>query len=246
MPDKNAYQTVLRSRVKAAIVQAEAADSYSHSGTKGSVRETLIRELFRPLLPADVGVGTGQIVSVNGQRSKQMDVVLYDKSLLPPVLHDYQIGVFPIESVLYTVEIKSTLTKNDLKQAHQAAKDLFGFTYQTADSLTNVKPAVSSIFALRSDLSNNGKKEAERYREIYTANAERPYLAAICVAGREYSMQVVDGKWSGAPDDEEFDGVLGFLGGVINSYKAISRSRGTPRLGYYIVPTFSKEWKMPI
>jgi hypothetical protein len=246
MPDKNAYQTLLRARVKAAIIQAHAAEAYSHSGTKGSVRETLIRELFRPLLPADVGVGTGQIVSVSGQCSNQMDVVLYDKSLLPPLLHDYQTGVFPIESVLYTIEIKSTLTKEGLKQAHEAARDLSSFAYQMAGSLASMRRAISSVFALRSDLSDNGKREAERYREVYTASSETPYLAAICVAGREYSMQATGGQWSGGPDDDEFDGVLGFLSGVMNSYKDISLSRGNPRLGYYVSPSFSNAWVLPI
>lgn len=244
MPDKNAYQTLLRARVKAAIIQAKAAEAYTHSGTKGSVRETLIRELFRPLLPADIGIGTGQIVSVGGQCSSQMDVVLFDRSLLPPLLHDYQIGVFPIESVLYTVEIKSTLTKGDLEQAHNAAKNLRGFLYQAA-TVSTPSPAVSTVFALRSDLSENGKKEVERYREIYEAATETPYLAAICVAGREYSIQCSDGRWNGAPDDEEFDGVLGFISGMANTYKGIALSRGSPQLGRYINPTFSKPWFIP-
>lgn len=61
MAVKNQYQNLLRSKIVSAISQAKAAAGFSHQGVKGTVLELLISQLFQPLLPADVGVGTGQI-----------------------------------------------------------------------------------------------------------------------------------------------------------------------------------------
>jgi hypothetical protein len=72
-----------------------------HACEKGRIREILLRSLFRPLLPSDLGIGTGFVVGTAGVVSSQQDVVLYDRSTLPPALFDSELGFFPIESVLY-------------------------------------------------------------------------------------------------------------------------------------------------
>lgn len=99
------------SRVTAAISACEAVAKLPHSGEKGRIREILIRDLFRPLLPADIGVGSGFILSASGQVSGQQDIVVYDRSTLPPAMIDDVTGFFPIESAMYTIEVKSVLTK---------------------------------------------------------------------------------------------------------------------------------------
>jgi hypothetical protein len=40
-----------------------SANAMSHPGVKGHLREIIIRDLLRPLLPADVGLGTGVVVT---------------------------------------------------------------------------------------------------------------------------------------------------------------------------------------
>ncbi|MDD1859212.1 hypothetical protein, partial [Pseudomonas aeruginosa] len=62
MENKNQYQALLRGKVAAAIAQARSAADVTHKGVKGAVLEILLSKLFRPLLPADIGVGTGQII----------------------------------------------------------------------------------------------------------------------------------------------------------------------------------------
>jgi len=108
------YRSLFVSRVTGALAAANAAATVTHTGVKGLIREVLLRDLFRPLLPADLGVGTGQIATSNGNLSPEVDVVIYDRRILPPVLFENVIGLFPIESVLATVEIKSKLTATEL------------------------------------------------------------------------------------------------------------------------------------
>jgi hypothetical protein len=77
MADKNQFQAILRARVISAIEHAKAAAGLTHQGVKGTVLEILVGQLFRPLLPADIGIGTGQIVeSYTGRLSGQIDIIL--------------------------------------------------------------------------------------------------------------------------------------------------------------------------
>jgi hypothetical protein len=97
MADKNQYQAFLRAKIAGAIADARAASNLTHSGVKGSVLEILISKLFRPLLPSDIGVGTGQIIEQHsGRTSTQIDVILYDKSIVPPILFDESTGIFQL------------------------------------------------------------------------------------------------------------------------------------------------------
>lgn len=242
MAIKNQYQDLLRSKVTSAISQAKAAAGFSHQGVKGAVLELLISQLFKPLLPADIGVGTGQIIeSYSGKMSGQIDIILYNKAILPPILVDDKLGVFPIESVLYTIEVKTTLNATELRMAHESAKDLainFGYLSglldeQGKEKSHSIEKLRSVVFALNSDLTGNGLNEAERYRRLYGEDAAN--ICAICVAGKEYWYD--NGNyWIGFKDGLNFDEILAFIGGVTNTYRSVSVSRGQPCLGNYIVP----------
>jgi hypothetical protein len=243
MADKNQYQAFLRAKVAGAITEARAASNLTHSGVKGSVLEILISKLFRPLLPSDIGVGTGQIIEQHsGRMSTQMDIILYDKSIVPPILFDQSTGIFPVEAVLYTIEVKTKLNATELSIAHDSAKLLTEFLYlpglKNADGSErhhSIEKVRSVVFALNSDLSGNKLTEAERYEKIYTEKGEAAHIRAICVANREYWYD--NGEyWVTFESIDDFDEILGFIGGVTNTYKSVASSRHNPLLGYYIVP----------
>jgi len=228
--------------VQSAISQARASSQVSHSGLKGEIVEILIRELFKPLLPSDVGVASGQIIEFhNDKLSTQQDVIIYDKSILPPILYEGTKGIIPIESVLYTIEIKTTLNAHELKNAHEAAKELHAFCYLPGQrdrfgmELNHpIEKARSVIFALNSDLSVGGKTEVERYREIY--GTDNPHLRAICVAEKDYWWEN-KGSWIRFTGTNVFDETLAFIGGISNTYKWVAKTRGWPNLGNYIINT---------
>ena len=246
MADKNQYQAFLRAKIKGAISEARAASTLTHKGVKGTVLEILISKLFYPLLPSDIGIGTGQIIEQHsGQLSTQMDIILYDKSIVPPILFDETNGLFPIESVLYTIEVKTTLNATELAIAHESAKKLSTFKYLPGlknkygeDVHHNIERVRTVIFALNSDLSKNGISEAKRYEKIYSQKNHYPHLRAICIAEKEYCYE--DGKfWITFNNEDKFDEILSFIGGVTNTYKSVSKSRHSPSLGNYIIPNLS-------
>lgn len=236
------YQSLLRAKIKSAITQARAAAELSHSGVKGRILEILIGNLFAPLLPADIGVGTGQITdSYSGKLSRQIDIILYNKAILPPILIDREVGIFPIESVLYTVEVKTTLTSTELRSAHQCARELSkDFFYRPGRTDQNgkevhhkIEKLRSVVFALNSDLTGTGITEAQRYRDLY--GDDDAFLRAICVAERDYWYD--DGNfWMGFRNEPDFAEVLAFIGAVSNTYRSVSDSRGQPLLGQYVIP----------
>jgi hypothetical protein len=168
------YRSLFVSRIAAAIGDARAATVITHSGVKGTIREILVRDLFRPLLPSDLGIGTGQVATANNELSPQQDVVIYNRRILPPVLFEETVGIFPVESVLATVEVKTMLNAGELQSAYNNAKTLHSYSYLTGrlddnesdhPAIHTIKKAISAIFALDSDLVVGGKTEIERYKE---------------------------------------------------------------------------------
>ena len=95
-----------------------------HSLHKGTPREAFIREFLESHLPKNVAIGSGEIIDANSrpdEQRNQFDIVIYKKNY-PKLDFGGGISGFLIESVIATVEVKSTLTQPDLEQAIKAAK----------------------------------------------------------------------------------------------------------------------------
>lgn len=238
------YHQLTLSRIESAVRSAQAVKDIEHTGIKGQLREIVIRDLFRPLLPADIGLGTGVIVTSTNQQSSQQDVVMFDRRILPPSLHEGTTGVFPVESVLYAIEIKSTLTASELKKAHENAKELESLQYRSGlynesdvPQPHNFTKLIPCIFAFGSDLLGSGKSELDRYDEV--RGSDDPAIKVFCVVGHGYWGWVNSNnryKW-GTFLQEQYPlaEVVGFIAGVLNTYRKVSASRLDPRLGYYLL-----------
>jgi len=99
-----------------------------HSIHKGTPRETFIREFLEEHLSQNLAIGTGEIIDANskvGESRNQMDIVLYRKEF-PRLSFGGGIYGFLAESVVATIEAKSTLTSHDLAtsmvSAHRAKR----------------------------------------------------------------------------------------------------------------------------
>jgi len=96
--------------------EAAAVGLLEHSTLVGTAREFLVKRVLKSILPPAVHIGSGRVFDGEGNSSKQVDIILYD-SRLPVFEIDDGIGEYPIEGVLATIEVKSTLTINELKCA---------------------------------------------------------------------------------------------------------------------------------
>ena len=60
------WQDVYDATIASALQIVDSVDEIKHSVVKGSIREILLDELIRPMLPRTYGVGTGVIVDFDG------------------------------------------------------------------------------------------------------------------------------------------------------------------------------------
>ena len=249
------YRNVFSARVANALRAAKAVAPLEHSGVKGAIREVLIADLFRPLLPADVGIATGVVISsYDDLQSAQQDIVIFNRRILPPVLFEHGPAIVPAESVLATIEVKSQLTATELRSAHSNASSLreLGMSGGTkTDTSVFVMGITSILFALDTDLTSTGKSEKGRYIEMF--GDDPPIIRAICIAGRvswwpmlEATFDFPSGKYitpDGAPfrnewketeADEHHSEVLHLLAGIHAAIDRIAETRGRPSLFSYL------------
>lgn len=121
--------------IKGLIERTQSIKDLEHKTLKGELREIFVSNLIKNFLPSNFEVGSGVIVNQNGDQSSQTDIIIYDRSFLPPFIKEYNLGVFPAESVLALVEVRSWLDKKVLEEMNSKAYDLFKVVYNRKASL---------------------------------------------------------------------------------------------------------------
>ena len=107
--------------------EAEQAGLLEHSSLVGSAREFIIKRVLHAILPPIIHIGTGKVVDSSGKRSRQMDIIVYD-SRFPVFEIQSGIGIYLLEGVIATIEVKSTLTKKSLIEALENTYSLLQLT----------------------------------------------------------------------------------------------------------------------
>jgi hypothetical protein len=253
------YQSLIGERIRYAITAARAVQSLEHSGVKGAIREVLITDLFRPLLPADIGVASGIIISAFDQRqSGQQDIIIFNKRILPPILFEQGPAIVPVESALVSIEVKSKLTATELQIAHENAKtvrnlEMLSGTCDASGKWVDVRTTAVILFllALDTDLTAGGKTEIQRYKELL--GEDHPVFGGICIVGRtswwptetviydrpskKYFKKdgtPITGNWLEVPSDNNHSEVLALIGHIYDLAHRIGASRGQPPLHNYL------------
>jgi hypothetical protein len=225
-----AYSQLARARIRAAVETARHLMHVNHAGLRGRLRELVVRDILRPFLPPAIGIGSGEVVSADDLHSNETDIILYDPWLVPPIAFESGSGLFPLESVLYTIEVKSVLTRAELEGAQAAAARIRSFSAH--------KP-VAVLFAFASDLTPSGKSEYQRYREVFGEAA--PELSGICVAGQCYwTKDSHEPEWHHWRISDEYDEILGLLVGINNTTREAQAHRGMPRMARYLIRNLDK------
>lgn len=167
---------LIKKRFRNILEMVELTRDIEHTGEKGSFREFFISELIKPLIPPHFGIGNGIIMDFTGLQSPQIDLLIYDKRTLQPIFQTESRGIYPVDSVIMVVEIKSKLTATDLKTLSKTASMFLpgqsenSFLIATPGkmenkSVTERKIAIYpgySVFAYESDAQ---KDEADRVKE---------------------------------------------------------------------------------
>ena len=229
--------------VSGAIREAQSASLLDHSGLVGRVREIVVNNLVKPFLPSAFDVGTGKIGDSKGFQSRETDLVIYSKAVLPPVLYSERDGVFPAEASFYAIEVKSTVRSEEVDDAISKAHELKKLTYMTGEWDDVGKgtphvflPIIPVLFGFSSDLASGGKSDLDRYLERDPAGSASPAITVICIAGRGYWwFKAVEKRWAFHAATPDGDEVVDFVSGVVNTLPNSLAARRRPRLGLYLM-----------
>lgn len=88
----------------------------THPDEIGRTKEIQITKQLEAILPNGVGVGRGKVIDSFGNTSKQCDIIVYEKNIIPTLVNDENTDFiyYPCEGVIAVGEIKSTLNKEEL------------------------------------------------------------------------------------------------------------------------------------
>jgi hypothetical protein len=215
------YRDRLDTNIKRCLTEAHNSSALDHPGLVGTVRQLFINDLLTPLMPDGVHIGTGKITDSEGRLSAETDIIVYDRRSVPPLMYDQKLGVFPIESVYYAIEVKSTLTSAEFESSIEKGRKL--------RALRGPQPH-SALFAFGSDLKT--KRDSERFIQRQKDILTPLPINIFCVAGREYGFWNV--VWKVFPANEQHDEIVGLLVGIANTLVEAVHAR-TPSLepGFY-------------
>ncbi|MFK8010664.1 MAG: DUF6602 domain-containing protein [Marinicellaceae bacterium] len=98
---------------KLVINLEEIKSSHIHKGVRGTSSEVVFRNFLKEYLPPDNRIGEGEVIDLNNQTSKQLDVIITNS--YHPYLNDLkEPGLFIIEGVSCAGEVKTNLASKDI------------------------------------------------------------------------------------------------------------------------------------
>jgi Domain of unknown function (DUF6602) len=188
------YRSLMASSIQKTLDDMRATASYRNQLLKGRAREIFIANILRPYLNPTMGICTGMVTDSDGNHSAQIDIIIFDRNVVPPFLLTEGEGIVPIESVLATVEVKSKLTSSEVQSAVENARSvklLKPFFAEMKPSALTKKSPLCCLFAYSSDLHR--KSEKSRLQSVVDAmNRHMPEvlvpISSICIAKKYYAL----------------------------------------------------------
>lgn len=111
---------------KLILAQSSIVDEAGHAIHKGTPREYFIKDFLSNHIGKRVAFGTGEIIDANsqpGDKRNQIDIVIYRPDY-PKLNLGGEINVFLAESVIATIEVKSLLNEETLKNSIEVANKI--------------------------------------------------------------------------------------------------------------------------
>lgn len=240
-------------RVKATLERAADAGAVDHHGLVGRFRELLVNELLAPLTGPHVGFGAGKIVDHLGNESAEIDVILYDKRSIPPMVFGTAgaSGLYPVEACIYAIETKSKATGDELEDAVGKAKSVDSLVFVPELRVAGVPRdrVINALFAFDSNMTTDPINERDRWMAATSQETALiavgatsadiiavPALRVVCVAGRGYgyyNAELASYGWSNAEGNHSE--ILWFMAGVANTLGLVSSPRRAA-FGHYFLP----------
>ncbi|MDV6348195.1 DUF6602 domain-containing protein [Nitrosomonas sp. Is35] len=202
-------KSILSSRlvdvVDSCLREANSVGSIKHNGMVGKIREIFLTDLILPLLPDGFYAGTGKIIDRVGELSAETDIIIYNKSRFSPLLFDEKTGIFPIDCVYYAIEVKSTVTLKEVRDAIKKGESIRSL---------NGPPIHHVLFGFRTNLKKEKEKALLRIQESQK-EYEFPPVNIYCVVDAGYCYY--EKEWKVFVSTDRRAEVIGLLIGIVNT-----------------------------
>jgi len=178
---------ILKSVSKKMQIDFEGITSQiQHNGEKGTARENILEEYLKSYIPEKYCFSKGTIVDCNDVQSRQVDIIIHDKFLTPYLVDMDGTKIVPIESVYGVVEVKSTLTKEELRKSVKNIESVRKLKKKTTTGYSF--PTAGMVFAYDSDASLEAA-----YKNLNELSAEVEIdnrISCICILNKGVILPV--------------------------------------------------------
>jgi hypothetical protein len=218
---QTAIQSYTTAKIASALTELKSVSKVKHPLLTGELRESFITNLLNHFIPERYGIGSGVIVNPFGKQSKQWDIIIYDKDILPTFVFEMSRGLFPAEAVLAVIEVKSKLTKVELIKINSKAQDLFEKIFNIKYFLYKDRftPLIGAF-----GLYGTGAKELQSEKGAIWVETNLNYLNLICLC-EKYCLLKVWGKWAYSPSTETHEEVKRFIFPLLDNIRTKALKR---------------------
>jgi len=171
------YRQVAIHNIEKAAAAANSSSSIQHSLQKGRLREIVVSELIQPFLTPHTKVSGGRIVDHYGNQSNDIDIILYDERITPPVLLTASEGIIPCHSVLAIIEVNGSLNRTELKKAVENARSVKSLKYDYDDLPLTSERGFEVVFHKRLlNLIENETLRDQIFHHIFDVSIPAAYI----------------------------------------------------------------------
>jgi len=99
-----------------------------HPGILGSIRENVIKNILYSFLPKSFDIGSGQLIDIKGNKSKQIDIIISNNTT-PVFKMSRDVAAYLYETAIAVIEIKSMLYSDKLNESLDNIKSINKLNY---------------------------------------------------------------------------------------------------------------------
>lgn len=225
--------------IKSFTAHVDALKNLDQRMLKGRLREAFTSKILSKFLTSQFGIGTGIIINQRGEQSKEIDIVIYDSRILPPFIEEQKIGVYPAESVLAVIEVRSWISKEVIKEYSVSAKELYDEIYNPASSIYPDFPRMRPFYSLVGFYDKGIFKNQNREEILeWLMNNAKP-LFGVCLVNKFSWLNVMMRKTSGRGSlkmvDENNEETKAFVAVLLDNIRTFSQRR-------YLTLIKHKDW----
>ncbi|MCA8996511.1 MAG: hypothetical protein KDA80_05995 [Planctomycetaceae bacterium] len=148
-------------------------------------------------------------------------MIIFDRRILPPFIASGALGAFPVEAVIATVEVKSNLTAESIRDAGSAAAKLHEI-HQTGtiyEDCTVERPLTSIVGFKDGGTGCNPSDMEKACSNLNDVNL----LFAICLVG-SFSWLRLNG-WQVQKGDQDFEETKRFMAALLDNVRTKAERR---------------------